>query len=348
MVESKLASQTLVSWGEEDWRTAFAASVRSAEELVELLDLGEAAESFTAGGARAAAKQFPVRVPHAFAARMKAGDPEDPLLRQVAPAAEETDEIEGYVDDPLAEEASSPVPGLLHKYHGRVLLVVTGACPVHCRYCFRRHFPYEDQRAQGQRLDRALSYIEGDSSIREVILSGGDPLSLPDAALRELEARLAAIPHLERLRLHTRWPVVAPERVGVGLLRLLQDSRLESVVVVHSNHPREIDEDVTRALRAIGDCRIPVLNQSVLLRGVNDSADTLCELSDVLFGAGVSPYYLHLLDRVAGAAHFHVGEVEAVALHRELARRLPGYLVPRLVREEVGAPAKVTIAPSSF
>jgi EF-P beta-lysylation protein EpmB len=294
-------------------------------------------------GAREAARRFPVRVPRALVARMRPGDAGDPLLRQFAPSAEETLAVEGFGLDPLAEASASPVPGLLHKYQGRVLLIVTGACPVHCRYCFRRHFPYGDHALGDEALEAALAYVRADPSIREVILSGGDPLSLADEALAAIEARLAAIPHLRRLRVHTRWPIVMPSRVGGALLDWLGGSRLRPVVVVHCNHPAEIDGEVSGALAALRGRGIALLNQSVLLRGVNDSADTLCALSEALHAAGVLPYYLHLLDPVEGAAHFLVGESEARRLLRDVAARLPGYLVPRLAREEAGKPAKTVL-----
>ena len=295
-------------------------------------------------GARAAAGRFPVRITRELIARMRRGDPGDPLLRQFAPSAEETIAVEGFSRDPLAEAWVSPVPGLLHKYQGRVLLILTGACPVHCRYCFRRHFPYGDHALGDDALEAALAYVRADPSIREVILSGGDPLSLGDEALATLEARLAAIPHLRRLRVHTRWPIAAPSRVGAALLDWLGGSRLRPVVVVHCNHPAEIDGEVGGALAALRSRGVTLLNQSVLLRGVNDSAATLCALSEALDAAGVLPYYLHLLDPVEGAAHFLVGEDEARRLLRDVAARLPGYLVPRLAREQTGKPAKTVLA----
>jgi EF-P beta-lysylation protein EpmB len=331
---------------DRSWRAALALAVRDPGRLAAVLGLdGAAAASLAADGAAEAARRFSVRVPLEMAARMRRGDPADPLLRQFAPAAEETAAVAGWGRDPLAEAAATPVPGLLHKYRGRVLLVLTGACPVHCRYCFRRHFPYGDHALGEEALAAALAYVRADASIHEVILSGGDPLSLSDEALAALEARLAAIPHLRRLRLHTRWPIAVPSRVDTALLDWLGRSRLRPVVVVHCNHAAEIDGDVRAALGALRARGIAVLNQSVLLRGVNDSADALCELSEALHDAGVVPYYLHLLDRVEGAAHFAVAEREARRLVREMADRLPGYLVPRLVREEAGGSAKTVLAP---
>lgn len=329
------------------WRAALALAVRAPEELAAAVALDAAAgAALTSEGAVEAARRFPLRVPREVAARVRRGDAADPLLRQFAPSAEEIVVVAGFTPDPLGEAAAAPVPGLLHKYRGRVLLVVTGACPVHCRYCFRRHFPYGDHALGAEALEAALEYVCADRSIHEVILSGGDPLSLGDDALAALEARLAAIPHLRRLRVHTRWPIVVPSRVGEPLLDWLRRSRLRPVVVVHSNHAAEIDGEVGAALARLRDGGVSLLNQSVLLRGVNDSVDALCELSETLHDAGVLPYYLHLLDPVEGTAHFAVGAREARHLLREVAARLPGYLVPRLAREESGRAAKTVLSPT--
>ena len=287
--------------------------------------------------------QFPVRVPTSFADRITAGQLDDPLLLQVVPSLQELEVAAGYSTDPLAEAAASPAPGVLHKYEGRALLIVTSVCPIHCRYCFRRHFPYGASSLEGEDLEKALSYVAATSSLREVILSGGDPLSLADERLAALAERLAAIPHVVRLRVHTRWPIVSPERVSASLIEWLTSTRLRPVMVVHSNHAREIGDEVAVALRRLVDSGIPVLNQSVLLRGVNDSADRLRELSERLFECGVAPYYLNLLDPVAGAAHFEVSEAEARVLMRQVEAVLPGYLVPRLVRETPGARAKIKV-----
>ncbi len=232
---------------------------------------------------------------------------------------------------------------MLHKYHGRALLIVTGACAVHCRYCFRREFPYAEAHAGVGQWRSALAYLAGDASIREVILSGGDPLSLSDQRLGLLLAELDRVPHLKRLRIHSRQPIVLPERVDDGLLDLFARTRLQSVLVVHANHPREIDDTVRAALARLANAGVTLLNQSVLLRGVNDAAATLAELSEVLFAGRVLPYNLHLLDRVCGAAHFEVNESEASAIMEQLRQRLPGYLVPRVVREQPGQPAKIPV-----
>jgi EF-P beta-lysylation protein EpmB len=270
-------------------------------------------------------------------------DPHDPLLRQVLPLADECLASEGYGVDPVGDLNAMVVPGLLHKYEGRVLLTATGACAVHCRYCFRRHFPYADANPLADQWHQALDYIAGDESITEVILSGGDPLSLSDRRLAELVRRLDAIAHLRRLRLHTRLPIVLPERVNDELLDWLGTTRLKTAIVVHANHANEIDDSVVAALMRLKASGTTLLNQSVLLRGINDSAEALMDLSEKLFDAGVLPYYLHLLDKVQGAAHFAVTESDAQQLMAEIGRQLPGYLLPRLVREIPGAPGKIAV-----
>ena len=251
--------------------------------------------------------------------------------------------VAGFGADPVGDLAAMAAPGVLHKYQGRVLLTATGACAVHCRYCFRRHFPYADANPLADRWNQALAYIAADDSIVEVILSGGDPLTMSDRRLAELVHGLEGVAHLRRLRLHTRLPIVLPERVNDELLAWLGATRLKTVVVVHANHAQEIDASVASALARLKAAGVELLNQSVLLRGVNDSADVLAALSEVLFAAGVMPYYLHMLDRVQGAAHFEVPEAAARGLMAELNRRLPGYLVPRWVREIAGAPGKLSM-----
>jgi EF-P beta-lysylation protein EpmB len=324
----------------ERWQRLLAEAVTDPAELVALLGLDPA----LVAPARRAAARFGLRVPRGFVARMRRGDPGDPLLRQVLPLAGELEETAGYVADPVADLASEAAPGLLHKYAGRALLVTTGACGVHCRYCFRREYPYADHAAAGGRWREAVAAIAADPSIHEAILSGGDPLSLGNARLAAMVEALADIPQLRRLRIHTRQPIVLPERVDEGLLELFRHTRLTSVVVVHANHAAEIDDSVAAALGALAGCGATLLNQSVLLAGVNDSVESLASLSERLAETGVLPYYLHLLDRVRGAAHFEVPEPVAVALVEGLRQRLPGYLVPRLVREEPGAGSKTPVA----
>ena len=333
MKERAIIAQTLPP---RDWDGSAADIITDPAELLALLQLDPA----SLPAALAAARDFPLRVPRSYLRCMRPGDPHDPLLHQVLARAEELEPAPGYSADPLDEAAHTPVPGLLHKYRGRVLMMVTGACAIHCRYCFRRHFPYQAHLPTRERLAVMLDWLRGRDDIKEVILSGGDPLSISDRRLGELVQALAGIPGLRRLRIHSRLPVVMPERVSEGLLSILASSSLNPVLVIHANHARELGPEAANALTALGAAGVTLLNQSVLLRGVNDSEDALAALSERLQECGVIPYYLHQLDRVAGAAHFAVPDVEATALVRALHARLPGYLVPRLVREEPGAPGK--------
>ncbi len=321
------------------WQQLLADAVSDPADLLQRLGLPAA----LLPAARRAAALFPLRVPLPYLARMRPNDPDDPLLRQVLPLDAECNRHTGYSTDPLAESAVQPVPGLLKKYHGRALLIATGACAVHCRYCFRRHFPYADAHTGGSRLGPALAAIAADPSIGEVILSGGDPLTLSDRRLAELARHLADIDHVHTLRIHSRLPVVLPQRVDGELLAWLRRLPLRTVLVLHSNHPAELDDAVRAALAALAAAGVTLLNQAVLLRGVNDDADTLAALSTALHAAGALPYYLHLLDRVQGAAHFDVPQSRGEALIADLRGRLPGYLVPRLVRETPGADSKTVI-----
>ncbi len=322
------------------WQSELARAITEPAALLAAVGLGE--EWLPA--ARAAARLFPLRVQHGFVARMRKGDPHDPLLRQVLPLAEECLTAEGFSADPVGDLAAMAAPGVLHKYRARVLLTVTGACAVHCRYCFRRHFPYTDANPSADHWRAALAYIAGDDTITEVILSGGDPLTLSDRRLADLVRQLETIPHLRRLRFHTRLPIVLPERVNDELLAWLGNTKLKTAIVVHVNHAQEIDASTRSALGELKAIGTELLNQSVLLRGINDSADALAALSEKLFEAGVLPYYLHMLDKVQGAAHFEVKQDTAQHLLAELQARLPGYLVPRLVCEIPGAPGKVSMA----
>ncbi|HEX9810566.1 MAG TPA: EF-P beta-lysylation protein EpmB [Burkholderiales bacterium] len=321
------------------WQQELAHALTDPAELIHLLRLDPA----LIGPARAAARRFALRVPRGYVARMRVGDPSDPLLRQVLPLAVEDAVVDGFGCDPVGDLAAMTRPGVLQKYQGRVLLTATGACAIHCRYCFRRHYPYADANPAVDGWTRALEYIGADSSLHEIILSGGDPLTLSDVKLANLIDAVAAIAHVRRLRLHTRLPIVLPERVTDGLCAVLARTRLACVVVVHANHANEIDLSVVEALARLREAGATLLNQSVLLRGVNDDSDALCALSEALFAAGVLPYYLHLMDRVAGAAHFEVDEATARNTWESVTRRLPGYLVPRLVREEPGAAAKTIV-----
>ena len=321
------------------WQTEMAEAVRDPAELLGLLEL----DSRWLEPARRASAAFPLRVPHAFLARMRKGDPQDPLLRQVLPLGEELLETPGFTRDPVGDMPSIAARGLLHKYRGRVLLIATGACGVHCRYCFRRHFPYSEETARSEDWREALDYLRSDASINEVILSGGDPLTLSDEKLASLARSLEGIPHIKRLRLHTRQPVVLPSRVDEALIAWLTACKLQKVMVLHMNHAREMDDALRAACTRLRAAGVLLLNQAVVLKGVNDSADALADLSEALFSASVLPYYLNLLDPVAGAAHFDVPEARAVGLVAELRARLPGYLVPKLVREVPGAPSKMPV-----
>ena len=286
---------------------------------------------------------FSMRVPRAYAQRMRHGDPNDPLLRQVWPAPAEQATQPGYHDDPVGDLAVVRDGGIIHKYQGRVLLTLTGTCAVHCRYCFRRHFPYADQQVTPARWEQTLATLRADSSIEEVILSGGDPLSLSDTRLAIWMQQLAEIPHLRRLRIHTRQPVVLPDRVDAALCDWLSAFPLPIAIVLHINHAQEIDEQLRQACRRLRATGAQLFNQAVLLAGVNANAASQRALSIALFDAGVVPYYLHMLDRVRGAAHFDVSEETAHKIMTALRNSLPGYLVPRLAREDAGAPSKTLL-----
>ena len=323
------------------WQQLWREAVRDPRELLSLLGLAHLAGQLSED----AATQFPLRVPRGFVDRMRHGDPHDPLLRQVLPLDDEDRIVAGFGLDAVGDIAARAASGVIRKYHGRALLVATGSCAIHCRYCFRRHFPYAEETAAAGGWSDAIALIASDASIDEVILSGGDPLSLATSKLAELTDALASIPHLKRLRIHTRLPTVLPERVDAALLAWLRALPWPVTVVVHVNHANEFDGKVDAALASLRETGaaskgIVLLNQAVLLRGVNDTVDALADLSERSFASGVLPYYLHQLDRVAGTAHFEVEDARARGLHAALAARLSGYLVPRLVREVAGDPGK--------
>lgn len=290
--------------------------------------------------------KFPLRVTQSFIQRMEKGNPNDPLLQQIIPLYDETIFTPGFNSDPVGEQQlreKDKIPGLLHKYHGRVLLVTTGACAIHCRYCFRRDYPYDKDQANVEQWSSIMSYIKKDKSITEVILSGGDPLILSDEKLAVLILQLKETTHIKRLRIHTRVPIVLPDRITDKIIQLFSSSPLQIIFVVHSNHPNEINDQVGETLKRLNIDNITVLNQSVLLKNINDKADIIGELNEKLFQYGTLPYYLHMLDKVEGAAHFEVPDKTAKNVMHELRSKLPGYLVPRLVREEAGAPYKIPI-----
>jgi EF-P beta-lysylation protein EpmB len=308
-----------------DWQEELHHAIHHPLHLLELLELPTHADILNTSS------HFSLRVPRGYVARMHKRDPDDPLLRQVLPLVDEQKRLPQFSIDPLGELVAEKLPGVLRKYHGRVLLIITRACAIHCRYCFRQHYTYSPFQIQA-----ALDMIRTDPSITEVILSGGDPLTLTDNRLAELAENLARIPHVQRLRLHSRLPIVLPERVNQELLTWLTGTRLQPVMVVHTNHPNELDHKANQALQNLVAAGVTVLNQSVLLHGVNDNAPTLITLSEALFSNRVLPYYLHLLDQVQGAAHFEVPLAKAIQLLEQLRVSLPGYLVPKLVREVAG------------
>jgi len=323
----------------DSWQKALRTAIRDPVELCNAVQLGS---EHHRPAVRAAA-DFPVFAPLGFVAKMRRGDPNDPLLRQVLPIADELREAPGYSADPVGEEKAVGERGLMQKYRGRVLLVTTGACPVHCRYCFRRHYPYQAGPRTLDAWQPALNQIESDRAIEEVILSGGDPLTLVDSLLSELVQRLTRIRHLRRLRVHTRFPVMIPQRVNEELRAWLSGTGLTTVVVLHVNHPHELDDAVATAASQLIAAGATVLNQSVLLRGVNDDAGTLAELSQRLVDLRIMPYYLHQLDRVTGASHFEVPAAVGASIIQQLRTKLPGSAVPRYGREDAGEPGKTIL-----
>ncbi|MET0288288.1 MAG: EF-P beta-lysylation protein EpmB [Pseudoxanthomonas sp.] len=318
------------------WQQAWREAVRDPHALLEQLQLPELALRLSPE----AVAQFPMRVPQGFVARMRVGDAADPLLRQVLPLDDEMRLVPGFSLDAVGDAEARSGAGVLQKYKGRALLVATGSCAINCRYCFRRHFPYAEETAAREGWREAVALIAADTSVEEVLLSGGDPLSLATHKLAELTDALAQIPHLRRLRIHSRLPIVLPERVDEGLLAWLAALPWPVTLVVHANHANEFDDQVAQALARLRAVGATLLNQAVLLRGVNDSVDALADLSERGFACGVLPYYLHQLDRVHGVAHFEVDDENARRLHKALAARLSGYLVPRLVREIQGDTGK--------
>jgi EF-P beta-lysylation protein EpmB len=326
-----------------DWLYELKKSYTRPEDLLSALQLDASAYADDIK----ARQLFSMRVPRPFVQQMNIGDPNDPLLRQVLPLVDEFRVEPGFHKDPL-DEQSSPANGLLHKYHGRVLLILQGGCAVNCRYCFRRHFPYDELTISQRQIDDTLDYIKQNPEVNEVILSGGDPLMAKDERLHKLVRELEALPQLTRLRIHSRLPVVIPSRLTDGLLTSLTQSRLQVVLVIHANHANEISNDLSAALKKWHNAGIHLLNQSVLLRGVNDSSDALCHLSETLFRANVLPYYLHQLDKVEGASHFEVSDDKAQQLWLDMTQQLPGFLVPKLVREQARKPSKTAIMPDGL
>jgi len=325
---------TDVGWHEQSWQWHLSNAVTDINELVRYLELEGRHENLS---------DFPVLVPRPFLDRIEKSNPRDPLLLQVLPRAEESFAVDGYLPDPLMEGRQTPRRGMIYKYKGRVLVIVSGACGINCRYCFRRHFPYQGFQPDSAAWERLFEYIGNQPDITEVILSGGDPLVLSDRRLARIADRIAGIPHVHTLRIHTRLPVVIPQRVCNELIEWIGRSRLDIVFVIHANHPAELDDAVSDAMAALAGAGIHLLNQSVLLREVNDDPGVLARLSRRLFRIGVMPYYLHLPDKVRGTSHFDVSEDRARRLFADLAAELPGYLVPRLAREVPGEASKVIL-----
>lgn len=321
------------------WQSVWRDAIADPCELLELLGLADQATTLLPANDTG----FAMRVPRGFVARMRFGDATDPLLLQVLPLAAELLDRSGYAADPVGDGAAKVADGVIHKYEGRALLVATGSCAINCRYCFRRHFPYADETASASSWRSALTFLRSEPSITEVILSGGDPLSLSTSKLAEFTGALSELPQVRRLRIHSRLPIVLPERIDDELLAWLAGTPLQKTLVVHANHGNEIDDSVRIACARLRSVGVTLLNQSVLLRGVNASVDALADLSEALIDVGVVPYYLHQLDRVLGAAHFEIDDDVARHMVEGLRSRLPGYLVPRLVREVAGEDSKTPI-----
>ncbi|CAM3364236.1 EF-P beta-lysylation protein EpmB [Acinetobacter baumannii] len=325
---------------EQNWQSQLSDLITDPLELLNLLELST---DQLLSGAILASEKFKLRVPRAFVGKMNAKDPLDPLLLQVLPHHLELEEHPEFVTDPLGEEAANQLPGVLHKYKSRFLLTLTGACAVHCRYCFRRHFPYQENLPKNEDWLNIKSYIESNPDINEVILSGGDPLTLSNRKLALWLERLSSLKQVKILRIHSRVPIVIPNRIDEELISLLKNSRLRIILVVHSNHASELDDFTCSKLLQLSEHHITVLNQAVLLKGVNDSAQTLTDLSYRLFEARVMPYYLHVLDKVKGAQHFDLIPSEIDAIYQDVLASLPGYLVPKLVREIAGEKNKTPL-----
>ncbi|MFL7025621.1 EF-P beta-lysylation protein EpmB [Enterovibrio norvegicus] len=323
---------------EQNWIKEIANAVSDPQILLQQLDI-ETTPWMSGFSARAL---FSQRVPQSFIARMEKGNPNDPLLRQVLPVVEEFDEAEGFTTDPL-EEQDNDVPGLLHKYKNRVLMIVKGGCAVNCRYCFRRHFPYQDNKGSKETWRETIAYLQDHPEVDEVILSGGDPLMAKDHELKWLVEAIEAVPHIRKLRIHTRLPVVIPSRITTALTQLLKETRLKVILVTHINHANEINDELRHSMAILRQANVTLLNQGVLLKGVNDSVDSLKNLSNTLFDCGILPYYLHVLDKVKGAAHFLVSDDEARSLMAGLIKEVSGYLVPKLTREVGGKASKTPL-----
>ena len=323
------------------WQNSLSRSITDLETLLFRLELTE--QDLPEAVVRN--PRFPIKVTESFLQRIKHSDSNDPLLKQILPYEAESKITPGYRLDPVGDLEANAQSSVIHKYRGRALLLASGACAIHCRYCFRQHFPYQENLLTDAHLSEALNYFRQTPSLNEIILSGGDPLVMSDTRLKSLLDQIDKIDHIQRVRIHTRLPIVLPDRITSALLETLTQSRVKTVIVIHSNHPQEINDEVSNALNKIHRAGIHLLNQSVLLKGINDDVETLISLSETLFAANVLPYYLHLLDKVQGAAHFEVDELTARTLMGQAAQLLPGYLLPKLVKEQHGSLSKLPIAP---
>ncbi|MDO4897333.1 MAG: EF-P beta-lysylation protein EpmB [Moraxella sp.] len=325
-----------IFFNEPNWQKELSDAITDVASLYELLELPLPSECY-------APTKFPLRVPHAYVAKIKKGDPNDPLLRQILPDIAEILPVAGYTADPLDENAHNPIKGLLHKYQSRALITVTGACAIHCRYCFRQHFDYGANLPNSQDIRQICQYVANDNNINEVLLSGGDPLNISNRRFGEWIGALSDIDNVKTIRIHTRMPVILPNRIDDEFLAILDGCSKNIVMVLHINHANEMDNALAQKCQALKNHGVVLLNQSVLLKGVNDDAQTLCELSHALFDVGVLPYYLHILDKVAGSAHFDLPIGRAIEIYWQMLEKLSGYLVPKLVQEVAGKPYKTPI-----
>ncbi len=321
------------------WKQQLSSSIESVNKLLRILEIDPSILNLS----EQASEQFSLRVPLPFVEKMTKGDINDPLLKQILPIKEEEEVHPGFSSDPLEENTANPIPGLIHKYKNRVLLIGAQTCAINCRYCFRRHFPYQNNKISTHQIDSIINYIGQHEELDEVILSGGDPLANNDRTLKNLIEKLNTIKHIKRLRIHTRLPVVIPDRINHELLEWVSNSKRPITFVIHVNHPNEIDETLKQAISQLRSAGSMVLNQSVLLKGINNDTRTLIQLSEKLFNIGVMPYYLNVLDRVSGSAHFEVSEPEAKQLIEKMMINTSGYLVPKLVRERADKPYKMPI-----
>ncbi|MFO1256936.1 MAG: EF-P beta-lysylation protein EpmB [Gammaproteobacteria bacterium] len=319
------------------WQNALKTALTDPRALLKALNLSSDAIPWTENN-------FGMKVPLSFVAKMKQGDPNDPLLRQVLPVKFESEQTDGFVPDPLAERLQNPLPGLIHKFKNRVLVIPATRCPIHCRYCFRRHFPYDENNINLSAFDNIADYIAKDNNIHEVILSGGDPLFAPDRYLQSVIEKMTASEHIKILRFHTRFPITVPERIDDSFLTLVKHIKVQVVMVLHCNHPNELCNDIKAAVTLLKAAGVTVLNQSVLLKGINDNAETLIALSHRLFEHGIMPYYINQLDPIENTAHFEVPKEKIKELYADLLSNLPGYLVPRFVQEQAFKPNKIPLS----